>query len=74
MKDWQNLIAVGGIMSLAFILAFAGKMTGDVWAELASWLGCALILGIPAGIVATGWSVQAQAKAAETVKSLRDKA
>jgi len=71
-KDWQNLFATFGILGIGAGLVLLGHVKGEGWISLASLLGSAFILGIPLTILATGWSVQAQAKAAATVQSLKD--
>ena len=70
MKDWQNLMAAFGILTMGAGLVLLGLVKGEGWISLASLLGSAFILGVPLTILATGWSVQAQAKAAATVKKL----
>jgi hypothetical protein len=70
-KDWQNLLLVILILAGGAGLLIADLIDGKSWTSMATLLGGAFILGEKVGILATGWSVQAQAKAAATVQQLR---
>ena len=71
MKDWQNLIATFGILAMCFVLVVLGLVKGEGWVSLASLLGSLLIAGIPLTILAAGWTVQAQAKAAAAMQAVK---
>lgn len=72
MKDWQNLIAVGGILLLGAFLTWHKAVPGESWASMATLLGLGLIIGAPVTAFAAGWAAQAQAKAAATVQQLKE--
>lgn len=62
------------IVAAASALLLVGKLSGAEWVSAVTWMAGILILGQPVGVVATGFSVAAQAKAAQTVQSLKDNA
>ncbi len=71
----NNLVHVAfcaSIVAAAVGLLYIGKLTGAEWVSTTTWIAAILVLGQPVGVIATGFTVVAQAKAAQILKSLKD--
>ena len=71
--NWTHVAFCVGIVAAASLLCLGGKLSGAEWVSAATWITGILILGTPVGVVATGFTVVAQAKAAQTIQNMKDK-
>ncbi len=60
-----------GVAAAACGLLMLGKLTGAEWVSAVTWTAAILVLGQPVGVVATGFSVAAQAKAVQTIQAMK---
>lgn len=70
----NNLVHVAfcvGVVAAACGLLWLGKVTGAEWVSTVTWTTAILVLGQPVGVVATGFSIAAQAKAAQTIQQIK---
>lgn len=61
-----------GVVAAAVGLRLLDKLTGAEWVSAVTWIAAILVLGQPIGVVATGFSVSAHAKAAQTMQTLKE--
>jgi hypothetical protein len=52
-------------------LLWFGKLTSAEWVSAVTWTAGILVLGRSVGVVATGYTVVAQTKAAQTIQSMK---
>ena len=71
--NWTHVAFCVGIVAAASLLCLGGKLSGAEWVSAATWIAGILILGTPVGVVASGFTVVAQAKAAQTLQSITEK-
>ena len=54
------------VLLLATAMLYLKLITGEGWVSTATWTLTVVVLGLPAGVLATGWTAQAVVKASKS--------